>query len=129
MQHSCCCLVNAHALARFPMHAVTAVEDSQSIQTLAKELEDVATKWFELGLRLRLQPDPLDAIQYNPGQDTTDRKFWKILLYWTKEGKESYRTWGALAKAVGGCGNVALADRIRDRKDYVEGSKGTFILF
>ena len=106
-------------------HAVSAEEDSKSIQTLAKELEDVATKWLEVGLYLKMRPDPLDAIQHPPGQDTTETKFQKILLYWMKNGEKSYRTWGSLKKAVERCGNVALVNRISRRKDYVEESKGT----
>lgn len=116
----------ARTHSRFPIHAVTAEKNSVSIQTLAEELEDVATKWFEVGLQLRLRPDPLDAMRYSPGQDTPATKLRKILLYWMKEGKNDDRTWGALAKAVERCRNVALADRIRRRKDYEKGSMGKF---
>ena len=90
-------------------------------------MEEVKHQWRELGVRLKVPYDTLEAIQTNPGNDSVVTQFNNMLWHWIKNGKEDTRTWGFFAKAVEKSGQKALANKIRRRKEYEHESKGISI--
>ena len=93
-----------------------------------EKLEEVTSKWYELGLELRLSLKELDDIKSKPKRVPEQEKFKDMLTYWIQHGKPNTRTWGFLATAVEKSGNRALAERIKKRGDYKQGEEGIYLL-
>ncbi len=96
------------------------------LSCVREELLDVRSKWFDIGLKLKLSVGILEGIrgQYaNPSEALRE-----MLLHWLKK-VDPPPTWEGLACALESCtvGEPRLAEQLRTKFCKIEGAAGQLL--
>ena len=89
--------------------------DNRDCYAVIQALEQVAHKWYNLGLALGLSPSTLESIKIN-GHNDVYMSLTNVIVEWLKMSHDINKpTWGRIVEAVrakSGGGNPALADAL-----------------
>lgn len=100
-----------------------------NLSELLEEIFTASTKWYNLGLRLGLQPAVLDAIQVRCQQDP-ETCLREMLKEWLKQAFPM-PSWGELIKALRSTavGEIVLASKLETKYHAVTGEGGMSVSF
>jgi len=91
------------------------------VKNLSSELSTVS-KWYQLGIKLGLQPSRLHQIEQEVPTDIDRRKI-EVVDLWLQRTPEA--SWRHIVTALREMGDVTTAERIELK--YVKGTRGTTI--
>ena len=96
------------------------------LNDVRKELWDVSTKWYDIGLELGLRTGVLENIRYQSQDAPTCLR--EMLLHWLKK-VEPPPTWEGLACALESrtVGEPRLAEQLRTKYCKTEGAAGQLL--
>ena len=88
------------------------------LQVILNELWDARSKWYNIGLGLKMKPADLDVIDED--HSDSDTKFRKMITKWLRRGQKC--TWAALcvALSVPSVGCSSLANEIQQKHKHSE---------
>ena len=98
----------------------------ESLNDVRKELLDASTKWYDIGLELRLRTGVLDNIQYQYQDASTCLR--EMLRHWLKKA-DPCPTWKGLANALESrtVEELRLAQQLRTKKYKTEVAAGQLL--
>ena len=107
------------------LHKVSSVENTLSgalnVKNLSSELSTVS-KWYQLGIRLGLQPSQLRQIEQEVPTDI-DRRKTEVVDLWLQSTPGA--SWRHIVTALREMGDLTTAERIELK--YVKGTRGRTI--
>ena len=74
------------------------INNNTDLAEVLREVYDARTKWYNIGLELKINPADLDAIRFQY-RDNPDECFRELLSRWLRQG-DPKPTWVVLANAL-----------------------------